>query len=74
MAYKKFNIYEGVNVSEKILSFVIVLGIVALAVIIIAFAKPNEEEKIFDSEVRLLSENEHPHHPVKQKNTLELIK
>ena len=35
MGYKKFNIYEGVNISEKLLSFGIILGIVALTAMII---------------------------------------
>lgn len=74
MAYKKFNLYEGVKISDKVLSAVIVFGLVALAVIIIAFAKPRATEENLDTELRLMAENEESRAPINQKNTLDLIK
>ncbi len=74
MAYKKFNLYEGVKISERLLSAVIVLGLVALAVIIIAFAKPGGKEENLDSEIRILSENVQSFSPANIKNTQNLIK
>lgn len=35
MAFKKFNIYDGVRVSEKVLSFSIIAGLGALAILMI---------------------------------------
>lgn len=35
MSFKKFNIYDGVRVSEKVLSFSIIVGLGALAILII---------------------------------------
>ncbi|MBE6538526.1 MAG: hypothetical protein E7671_03570 [Ruminococcaceae bacterium] len=34
MAYKKFNIYEGVSVSAKVISLAIIIGLIALIIII----------------------------------------
>ena len=72
MAYKKFNLYEGVKISEKILSVAIVLGLVALAVIIIVLAKPDENKKI-DTKIIMTTENK-AHIPINQENTLNMIK
>ncbi len=74
MSYKKFNLYEGVKASERLISAVIVLGLVALAVIIIAFAKPEKSEENLDTEIRLLAENKESRTPINKKNTLDLIK
>ena len=49
MAYKKFNLYEGVKISERVISAIIVLGLVALAVIIIAFARPEGKSPTLES-------------------------
>lgn len=74
MSYKKFNLYEGVKISERVLSAVIVLGLVALAVTIIAFAKPHATEENLDTELRLMAENKGYRIPTNQENTVNLIK
>ena len=74
MAYKKFNLYEGVKISERLISLVIVLSLVALAVIIIASAKPGSAKEDFDKEIRALTENKQPLSPPNIKNTQDLIK
>lgn len=74
MEYKKFNLYEGVKISERVISAVIVLGLVTLAVIIIAFAKPDKTENELDTEIRLMAENKQSYVSTNQENTLNLIK
>lgn len=39
MAYKKFNIYEGVSVSAKVISFAIIGGLLSLIIIISAASR-----------------------------------
>lgn len=74
MEYKKYNIYDGVKISERILSVLIVLGLVVLAVIIISFAKAGGEEDKIESEIRLLAENDASPAPINKKNTENYIK
>ncbi len=74
MTYKKFNLYEGVKISEKILSVIIILGLAALAVVIIVFAKPNDSGEKFDDEIKVLAENIPSPSPIKVGNTQNMIK
>ncbi len=74
MAYKKFNIYEGAKIPERVLTTAIILGLAALAIIIMIFAKPgNTEEKNNDEKI-FITENEISHIPTNLKNTQNLIK
>lgn len=71
MEYKKFNLYEGVKISERVISAIIVLGLVALAVIIIAFAKPSGKNEALDTNTPKLTEYKSP---ININNTQQLIK
>ena len=73
MAYKKFNLYEGVKITERVLTTAILIGLAALAIIILAFAGHGNEEKINDERIPF-NQSEKSHSRSISCNTQNLIK